>query len=647
MKTHGHPIVSKHKYRNPISSVMHGAWAAGAIFAAGAAGAEPIILRAGGISYTLDPATVAIAALDHGVTVPVMPPLHTPEAVTPTRQGDGWTWRDADGRIVTAGLENEALHLTITAAPGTQLGWDLPPAATGTWLVPDGEGMAFKADDPFWRAAYARERCLGGTTALSFPSWSYMDAGRAVTYALGDGLKSELCLHDAGGLQARLTRDFADGARTLDLLFAVRPAEPLAPALFYRQVLKSRGQFKSFADKAVPKLSRLFGAPQAYVWGDGRDLGFLDDLKALGIARIVLSYDQNPKTHNHLAGPAWLAQADAQGYLAGPYDVFDNAQPDDNEEEPYVHWGPDLYPSGCVRDANGQVHAGFANRGCELSSEAVARHPGSPSPASRYAAHVADGATEVFLDVDAFGEFYDDFSPGHPMTMAHDRDNRLARMDLAIRRYELVLGSENVTAWAAGVTHYSHGTAQAHVAGIWKLLNDRARFGGWWPSDRPAIFFKPFQPTADESRQWFGAADRLPLFEAVFHDSVVASDRWEFGLMKVAGMERTRYARSLLYGTPTMWNLDRRELARVGPWLKAAQGDFHAAHGWGTPAALTGFRWLGDDHLVQQVTFADGRVLIANFGAAPWQGLKADCVRLARPHPAADMCPPPDPAPFN
>jgi len=234
------------------------------------------------------------------------------------------------------------------------------------------------------------------------------------------------------------------------------------------------------------------------------------------------------------------------------------------------------------------------------------------------------------------------------MTMAQDRANRLTRLGLAITHYHLVLGSENVTGWATGVTHYSHGTAQAHVSSVWKLLNDNTRFGGWWPADRPGLFFKPFQPTPDEARDLFGPADRLPLFEAVFHDSVVAADRWEFGLMKVAGAERSRFARSLLYGTPTMWNLDRKELARTGTWLKAAQDDFRTAHGWGTPVALTDFKWLSDDHLVQQVRYADGRVLIANLGDSIWQGLKPDCVRLARSgHADTDMCPPVDPAPFK
>jgi hypothetical protein len=181
---------------------------------------------------------------------------------------------------------------------------------------------------------------------------------------------------------------------------------------------------------------------------------------------------------------------------------------------------------------------------------------------------------------------------------------------------------------------------------IWPLHKDK-RFGGYWPPERPALFFRPFQPTPEETRSLFGSADRLPLFEAVFHDSVIAADRWEFGLMKVAGVERQRFARSLLYGTPTMWNLDRKELARVAPWLKAAGDDFRIAHGAGTPVALTGFRWLSADHLVQQVTYADGRILTANFGDTPWQRLGPDCLRVVRHGKGTDLCPPADPPPFK
>ncbi|ESQ83229.1 hypothetical protein AEAC466_13335 [Asticcacaulis sp. AC466] len=636
----------RHIVKTPLSLVLT---VCGLVMApACAIAAPPITLQTGTATYSVDPATLQIDAHPNNESVvAVMPPLHPAESATPERDGAGWRWTDAEGRLITLSTEGDALRLTLTVTGTTRLVWPLPAATDGTWLIPDGEGMAYGAADPFWRAAYKTQRCLGGTTLLSFPAWSYLTKTRAVTYALGDGLASKLCVIDADGLQTRLSHDFSEGAGTLELLFALGAPEPLAPAHFFRQLMIDRHQHTTFADKAVPDLPRLFGAPQAYVWGDGRDLAFLDDLKTLGIDRIVLSYDQNPRENKTVVGPAYLKRAAAMGYLAGPYDAFDNGQPPATADSPSAVWSDDLYPSGCIITADGKPKVGFANRGCYMSSEAIARHPGPSVTGARYAGHIADGANQVFIDVDAFGDFFADFSPDHPMTQAKDRANRLTRLNQGIDTYHLVIGSENVTAWSSGVAHYSHGTAQTHALAIWPLLSDK-RFNGWWPGERPPLFFTPFTPTADEARSLFGAADRLPLFEAVFHDSVVAADRWEFGLMKVKGEERRRFARALLYGTPTMWNLDRRELARVGPWLKAAQDDFRTAHGVDTPVALTGFDWLTPDRLVQQTTYADGRVLTANFGDAPWQGLASDCVRVARPKtPPVDLCPPADPPAFK
>jgi len=609
------------------------------------AAAAPIKLQAGAITYMVEPESLEITATAPS-RIQLMPPLHVPADTRVTAEEKGWRWSDGEGRQFLLSTEGTALHLTISGKPGTHLSWSLPNATTGTWLIPDGEGMAYRVDDPFWRQAYRQRMCLGGTTLLSFPAWSYLSEKNAATYALSDGFQSQLCLQDNGGVQAQLIHDFTDGAETIDLFFEIGLPQSLAPAQFYRKHLKEHGQLKSFADKAVPNLPRLFGAPHVYVWGDGRDLAFLDDLKKLGIERAVLSYDQDPYTNKHLVGPAYLKKAYAQGYLAGPYEAFDNGQPAKTSDSPAAIWADDLYPAGCLRNAQGNIVTGFANRGCEMSSEAIARH--SPfAPAERYAKHIADGASQVFVDVDAFGEFYDDFSPDHPMTKARDRTNRQARLDMAITRFGFVQGSENVTAWSAPFAHYSHGTAEAHVSAFWPLLRDK-RLGGYWPPERQAIYFAPFKPTEEEARALFGAADRVPLFEAVFHDSVVALDRWDFGLMKVPSQERHRFARALLYGTPTLWHLDRRELARTGPWLKAAQDDFREAHGAGTPVALTGFQWLTPDRQVQQVTYADGRIMIANFGADTWHGLAPDCVRISRPNQTtSDLCPPPDPPAFK
>ncbi|MCE4554294.1 glycoside hydrolase [Pelomonas cellulosilytica] len=606
-----------------------------------AARAAAIEVHAGPLTYLVDSATLRVDLRD-GDATPV-PLLKGQAAVdeSPVSAGAGvWSWTMRDGLQVRVSTQGRALTIAVTGAEGARWQAAMPEVSSGTWLVPDGEGMAFGVADGVWRAAFGREHCLGGTTDLSFPAWTLLDGARAVTYALDDGFQSQLCLHDTDGLQTRLTHQFAEGARTVLLMIEPGEPDPLAPALFYRRYLQQQGRLRSFADKQVPGLDRLFGAPHLYVWGDGRDLAFLDELKAAGIGRAVISYDQDPKTQKHLVRSAYLKRARELGYLAGPYDAFDNGQPDDTADMPAAIWGPALYPSGCLRDRRGAVVPGFANRGCQMSSDAIARHPGGFVPAQRYAAHVEEGANQVFIDVDAFGVFYEDFTPGRRMTKAQDRSNVLARLALGIRRYGLVLGSENVTAWSADVAHYSHGTGLAHMAAVWPLLSD-ARFNGYWPPERPPLFFKRFTPTAQEARALFGPGDRLPLFEAVYHDAVVAVDRWEFGLMKVAGQEARRYARALLFGIPTMWNLDRRDLAAHGAWLRAAHDDFQAVHGVSAPVALTAFAWLTPDRQVQQVRYADGRVATANFGDVDWQGLKPNCVRLARGATAARVfCPP-------
>src|SRR4051812_16683237 len=94
---------------------------------AAAAAADPLSLRAGPVTYVVDPATLKIDARPDGAApVAVMPPLHAPEAAAVTRQGAGWGWTDAEGRKVGLSTEGEALRLTISGPGGSRLAWPLP-----------------------------------------------------------------------------------------------------------------------------------------------------------------------------------------------------------------------------------------------------------------------------------------------------------------------------------------------------------------------------------------------------------------------------------------------------------------------------------------------------------------------------------------
>ena len=97
---------------------------------------------------------------------------------------------------------------------------------------------------------------------------------------------------------------------------------------------------------------------------------------------------------------------------------------------------------------DGKRRTGFAGRGCELSSEAFARAEATLKPLeTRVAKQLRDGANSYFLDVDAFGELHDDYSPAHPMTVYQDQKHRLTRLRY-LRDRKVVLGSEDGVAWS-------------------------------------------------------------------------------------------------------------------------------------------------------------------------------------------------------
>lgn len=593
-------------------------------------------LAEGDAHYRIDTATLAVdRMLPDGPPVPLMLPVETTgtvDALEASAARASWQWPET-GLAFLVRIEHESLVLQVTSDEPSELDWPLASPAAAEWAVPDGQGMIL----PAGHADLAG--CRAGSGALSYPAWAYLTAAHSGAYALSDGLQAEICWPEDAAGAVRLHYTFAPDTPALELALSAGPADPLAAARLYRERLQMRGGLITFADKqpATAPLDRLFGASHAYIWGDGRSPAFLDDLEAAGIARILLAYEADG--WDEALRPAYLAAADAAGWLAGPYESFANAQPSGEADTVTADWG-DLFPQGCIVGEDGARHTGFAGRGCELSSEALRRREGAPNVASRYAGHASAGARHAFLDVDAFGSFYADHHPDHPMDRVRDRQNRLERMRSAIDDHDLVLGSEHVGGWAHGVTHYSHGGNSANLDAIWPLLRQRERFGGYWPEDRPRRYFQPAELTDAETEALFSPARRLPLFEAAFHDAMISTDRWEFGQAKFPALAPRRFALALLYGTPTLWHLDRRELARIAPQLRAAETAFREVHGTDAPAAMTGFEWVSNDRLVQRTSFADGLTVIANFSDAFRDGLEPDCVRAERDGESQIVCPP-------
>lgn len=365
----------------------------------------------------------------------------------------------------------------------------------------------------------------------------------------------------------------------------------------------------AFADVLIP--------PER--WGDGTSVKMAEALAKAGIDRAWLGSPSWDGLKYHLD---FTAKARSLGYLVGPYDSFhsihrqgatdtwETAQFDDAE----------LYESGAIVDAKGSKRTGFKGKG-HLLSPAAARP------------HVERRVTKLmsafrcnswFIDCDAFGDVFDDYSPDHPMTQASDAAERVSRMAWIRDTFGAVIGSEGGSAYAAPAIHFAHGVMTPVIG--WgdpdlKVKESKFYLGGYYPPDGPAVFFKQV-PMKDEYRRIYADPRfRLPLYEVVFHDSVVATHQWGYGSLKFDDPGRTRELLELLYNVPPLYHLNLAEWAKRKSEITSHYAFFSPIHREAGLLPMTDFRWLSEDRMVQETTFGDGAMkLIANFGDTPYAG---------------------------
>jgi hypothetical protein len=545
-----------------------------------------------------------------------------------------WTIPDLEMDVEVIAEKNR-IHVRIHATREMKFTWPVSgrDSAMKAIIYPDGEGLYIPLDDSFWLGRFDEGYCRNTHGGLAMPFWSYHTGERTVSYLAVSDLQTELCFsNDGGRLSTYTVHDFRerDGLPDYEILIWTGDDSPVGPAREYKDWLKERSQYVSMDEKigTNPEAAKLLGATHAYLYGDGRTSEFLEELRELGFDRFWLGYDQNPRTDPHRVGKEFISEAKKLGFLVGPYDSFENIQDPNNADAPNSRWDSELYRTGCVTNADGKRRTGFAGRGCELSSEALER----AEPTKRYIENrvkkfVSTGINSYFLDVDGYGELFDDYSPDHPMTPHKDRLNRLKRMRYISQDQKMVLGSESVVSWAAPVVHFSHGTLSVHNDILWPLMRERKKFGGWWPQERPAIFFRPVEVESEFAKAKYDPTYRLPLYQAAFHESVVTTDRWELSPVKFPQLVQTRALIELLYNVPSIWSLDLRQLKQNAERLAAHHRFFSAIHRRVGAKPLTDFRWLTADRKVQQTRFGNTITLTANFSASNYQGIPPMCIQ--------------------
>ena len=355
---------------------------------------------------------------------------------------------------------------------------------------------------------------------------------------------------------------------------------------------------------------------QPAAWGDGTSPKMIQQLVAAGFDRLWLGSDGWAGFINR---PETVAAAKKAGFLIGPYDSFHSIhRPNEPDTWETAQFDQALYETGAIVNADGSKRRGFKQKGFLLSPAAA--RPFVEQRVSRLMATFH--ANSWFIDCDGFGDYFDDYSENHPATQQTDMQARISRMSWIRDTFGAVIGTEGCFAGMAPAIHFAHGVMTPVIGwGDPDLSNKQSQYylGAYYPPDEPQVFFEPV-PLKEEYRYiYFDPRFRLPLFQTVFHDSVIATHHWSFASLKTKDCARTVELLELLYQVPPLYHLNLAELQKRKAQLKRHYDFFSPLHRETARLPMTDFRWLTPDGTVQRAVFGNRIELIANFGTAAFR----------------------------
>jgi hypothetical protein len=362
----------------------------------------------------------------------------------------------------------------------------------------------------------------------------------------------------------------------------------------------------AFAGQVIP--SKL--------WGDGVSVKMMDKLAAAGLDRLWLGLDSWQGGFRH---PQAIRMAEELGYLVATYDSYESIHsPDEPDTWETAQFDAALYETGAVVGRDGAKRPGFMKKGYRLSP--IAARPYVEKRVKGLMGMLPVPFNSWFVDCDAFGDLCDDFSPLHPATQQDDMKARLGRMAWIRDTYGLVVGSEGGAAYAAPVIHFVHGMMTPVIGwGDPDLQKDKESqyyLGAYWPPDGPAVFVKQVPLKEKYRTLYFDPRFRLPLYQTVFHDSLVATHHWSSGSLKFKDQVVTVELLELLYNVPPLYHLNLREFEQHGDRIRAHYAFFSPLHRELALRPMTEFEWLNPDRTVQRTGFAGEVEMVANFSQA-------------------------------
>lgn len=354
-------------------------------------------------------------------------------------------------------------------------------------------------------------------------------------------------------------------------------------------------------------------------WMSKETTDIIADLKSGGIDHAwigLVDWTQAYKT------PQVVYAARNAGYLIGAYDSYHSIHPYGQEQWITAAF-PDvsLYEQATVTLQDGSKAAGFQQIGRKLNpvytfaavQERMRNILASKLPFNSW-----------FIDCDAAGELYDDYTKGHETTQQQDAAARLKRMCYIRDTYNMVIGSEGGNDYAASVIAFAHGLELPTFS--WrdsdmKNANSPYYIGRYYnPSGGVAQRYSMPSKIKDIFYQIFlNPVYTVPLYKMVYNDSVVSTYHWDWGTFKLADYTKLRMQYELLYNVPPLYHLDSTEWEKYRSVIIQHTGIWSQFNKEAVLHEMLDFRYLTTDKLIQQTIFSDDLFVISNYSSSDYK----------------------------
>jgi hypothetical protein len=206
-----------------------------------------------------------------------------------------------------------------------------------------------------------------------------------------------------------------------------------------------------------------------------------------------------------------------------------------------------------------------------------------------------------FIDTTTAAPWNECYSTNHPMTRSESRKSKMELLRYMSEDCKLVTGSETGHDAAVPFVDYFEGMLSL---GPYRVPDAGRRMAEIWTNVPEAV--AEFQ---------LGHHYRLPLWELVYHDCVVAHWYWGDYNNKLPALWDKRDLFNLLYGVPPMFMFGRSLWEANKPrFVRSYENTCpHVRHtGY---QEMVDHKFLTKDRNVQQTRFANGITITVNFGS--------------------------------